>query len=656
MIEFPRKLITVSILTLALGLGGCTSPGTPQGTGSTSANDPYDATLAMIEKAKNLQSPQAETMLIEAANQLIEQDKLKEARQLLTSMDTSMLPATITADRVLALSRIAIQQQKLDEATELLTTDTHGLLTAANTLDGKRLNQISLLRAQVWEAQDNFLAAARERIFVAPMLETGDAQHENHQQIWQDLIQLPTESLDELTKTIAIPEIQGWLELAWIYKGQQDDLDAQLKAIRGWQQRFAGHPAAQQLPDSVRMLTELSEKKPQHIALLLPLQGKYRQSALAVQNGFLTAHYAALRKLDPNTPPPEVTIYDSSDITRFQETYQQAVREGADIIVGPLQKENVHQLAASPQSLPVTTIALNTDDATAETPENLFQFGLTPEEDAREVAAQADRDHWQRAAVFYQLSPWGERTLAAFKDSWNTENSAINVTAHFDSAQGLAASVKKMLLIDQSEARAQQLKRIVGRNMEFQPRRRKDIDFIYLVATPEQGRLIKPLLNFYFAETLPVYSGSQIYSGEINPEKDRDLDGIAFCDLPWMLEKPDSMKKRMLEAWPKSNPRFFRLNALGVDSYRLHTRIQLLKQVPGAGLFGATGNLSIGPQNRIQRGLAWASFKGGKTTLLPKIIDTAAMEDNGNSTTNGQATQGRPGGSAGAGLPGTTGI
>src|SRR5690606_31300230 len=190
-----------------------------------------------------------------------------------------------------------------------------------------------------------------------------------------------------------------------------------------------------------------------------------------------------------------------------------------------------------------------------------------------------------------------------------------------------------MLLVDQSEARAQQLKRILGKNFEFEPRRRKDIDFIYLIASPEQARQLKPLINFYFANNLPVYAGSQIYSGEPSPEKDRDLDGIEFCDIPWMLDKPDALKQSMLAAWPDANPRYFRLNALGADAYRLQSRLHLLANVPGAGLFGATGTLTISDHNRIQRGLAWASIKNGKVKKLPKIVDTTVMEQDGNDGT-----------------------
>lgn len=656
-IEFSRKLITVGIIAFALVQASCsTAPDDGPRSVSATSPDPYAETQALIERARNMEGIEADAALIQAAGQLLEQGKFKQAQRLAAGLDPARLPAELQADRIMVLAQIAIEQQQFDNAVDLLTSDAHGLLGISHALDSQRLNRISLLRAQAWEGQENYLAAARERIFMAPMLENNDLQQENHRHIWQNLIQLPGETLDSLTQTIAIPEIQGWLELAWIYKGQQDDLDSQIKAIHNWQQRFAGHPAAEQLPDSVRLLTELSGSKPQRIALLLPLQGKYRQSALAVQDGFLTAHYTTLRTLEPGAPAPSIRVYDSSDTTRFLETYQNAVRDGADIIIGPLQKENVHQLATSLQTLPVTTIALNTDDSVREAPQNLFQFGLTPEEDARQVALQAQRDQHRFAGVFHQQSNWGERSLNAFREHWSHDGLQLNVAAQFDSARNLASDVKRLLLVEQSEARAQQLKRIVGRNMEFQPRRRQDIDFLFLVATPEQARLVKPLLDFYFADNLPVYATSQIYSGEPNPDKDRDLNGLLFCDLPFILESGDNMKRHLQDAWPNANPRFFRLNALGIDAYRLQTRIQLLHKVPNSTLFGATGTLSVGEHNRIQRGLTWARFEAGQPKLLPKIIDTATMDDNEHRTPHGTATQGQPGGASGATFPGATGI
>lgn len=657
MIKFLRKLITViTLLTLPIILSACSTGGQKATDHKPDIIDPLAKTKILIQRARNMPSPQAEIALIEASNQLIAQGKRKQAKRVLEAIDIINLPAAVTADRALALTRIAIEQQQLDTAIELLTTDTVGLLTASSGLDSERLNQISILRAQIWEAQGNFLAAARERIFVAPMLDNTDLQQDNHQRIWLDLTQLPIETLDQLTRTIAIPELQGWIELAWIYKGNQDDIDQQIKAIQDWQQRFTNHPAARQLPEAVRLLAEISKNKPQKIALLLPLEGKYRQSALAVQHGFMTAHYASSGSLHERGETPKIRIYDTTDVERFEDIYRSAVQDGADIIVGPLQKENVQQLTASTQTLPVTTIALNLDENANEAPSNLYQFALSPEDDAREVAHQAQRDNLKQAAIFYQQSPWGERTVNAFTEAWNHEGATISAKASFSSAQGLAANVKHMLLVDQSEARAQQLRRIIGRSFEFQPRRRQDIDFIYLIATPEQGRLIKPLFNFYFAENLPVYSGSQIFSGQDSNSKDRDLDGIRFCDLPWMLSNSDPMKNRLLQAWPKANPRFFRLNALGVDAYRLQTRVTLLQQVPGASLYGATGTLSIGENNRIQRELSWATIKDGHIEATPNVSTKTATQQHGSKATNDEEANGQSSGSAIPSVPAETGI
>ena len=184
-----------------------------------------------------------------------------------------------------------------------------------------------------------------------------------------------------------------------------------------------------------------------------------------------------------------------------------------------------------------------------------------------------------------------------------------------------------MLLVQHSEFRARQLRNILGKPVEFQPRRRQDIDFIYLISTPEQARQIRPLLDFYYAEDIPVIAGSQIYSGKASPKNDRDLNGIEFCDIPWLLEKPDTIQQAMRKAWPKADHRYFRLNAMGVDAYRLQSRLQLLTQIPDAGLFGATGNLSIGIDNQVHRELSWAVMKNGRPQLLPKITETEIKED-----------------------------
>lgn len=619
-----QQLITVAALLLTLALGACEQPGDP-GTRSPQADLSQAAAISnLIEQAQHASSPQSEQLLIKAANLLLEQDKPADAQRLLDTVNPTSLDSDTLAALVLTLSNVNLALDKPQQAEELLTTDRMGLLTASNQLSADRLNEISLQRARIWELNNNYLAAARERIFVAPMLESESADS-NQQMIWNDLIAIPNDTLEQLSNTIAVPEIQGWLELAWIYKGYQDNLDQQLKQLDQWQTRYPGHPAALKLPEALRLVRELSTNQPQQIALLLPTQGKYRPAAQAILNGFMGAYYAA----NGNQDQTEISIrvYDTSDVTGFQTTYDLAVAEGAEVIIGPLQKENLRKLLTTTDNLPVTTIALNQEQGQYESPANLYQFGLSPEDDATEVAKHAMHKQYERAAVLFQNNPWWERAYLAFAQDWQADKRQVTGIASYDDQNKMANAIKDMLLVQHSEFRARQLRNILGKPVEFQPRRRQDIDFIYLISTPEQARQIRPLLDFYYAEDIPVIAGSQIYSGKASPKNDRDLNGIEFCDIPWLLEKPDTIQQAMRKAWPKADHRYFRLNAMGVDAYRLQSRLQLLTQIPDAGLFGATGNLSIGIDNQVHRELSWAVMKNGRPQLLPKITETEIKED-----------------------------
>ncbi len=625
--KISHKLTIIGCFLLPLILTACsTQLSDDSSKAQPTVKSDNDKIKSMIEHAQTLPSPESERLLIEAAQKLIDQGNVADAKRVLNTIDFSKLNPSNRAELVLLLTELAIKQKNHTLALELMTTNRMGLLDITDRLNTDILNRISVTRAEVWELNQNYLAAARERIFLAPMLTSPSEKEVNHQQIWLDLITIPTENLEQLKATITIPELQGWLQLAWIYKALQDNLDLQLERLSQWQSQHQGHPAAIELPTTLQQLIELADQRPQHIALLLPLTGKYKAAAEAILNGFLGAHYTSYQQQQNSSSDLTIKVYDSSDINTFATTYQTAVDEGAEIIIGPLQKENLRTLLNSTANLPVTTIALNQDNATGnnlEQPKNLFQFSLAPEADAQEVAIHARQRNFRKAAVLYEDSPWWQRAYGKFASDWLESHGVINSVATYQKQSEMANAVKEMLQVEKSQQRAQELKRIIGLEFEFHPRRRQDIDFIYLIAPPDQARQLRPLLDFYYAEALPVIAGSQIYSGIPSPKKDRDLNDIEFCDIPWVLKKPSRIRRAMDQAWPEASSRFIRLNALGVDAYRLHSRIQLLAVVPNATLFGATGTLSIDPAQQIQRQLTWAVMRNGKPELLPKIVNTS---------------------------------
>ena len=150
--------------------------------------------------------------------------------------------------------------------------------------------------------------------------------------------------------------------------------------------------------------------------------------------------------------------------------------------------------------------------------------------------------------------------------------------------------------------------------MEFTPRRRSDIDFIFLIANPRQGRQIKPTLAFYFAETVPVYALPSIYDGQDNQSENRDLDGIVFTDAPWLLGDSDPLKLEVAANLRQAQGSLQRLRAMGVDSFRLHARLQQMADKKIDVLQGTTGKLTMGDNQRIHRDLQVARFIDGVAT------------------------------------------
>ncbi len=180
------------------------------------------------------------------------------------------------------------------------------------------------------------------------------------------------------------------------------------------------------------------------------------------------------------------------------------------------------------------------------------------------------------------------------------------------------------MAIDASEARRDRIVQLLPRSsVEFTPRRRGDIDFILLIANPSQGRQIKPTLAFYFAEDIPVYALPSIYDGLDNQSANQDLNGIVFTDAPWILANYDPLKSNAASSLRPAQGPVQRFRAMGIDSFRLYSRLQQLNDQEISSLRGATGVLTMDESGRIHRRLEVARFVNGRATL-EEITETAS--------------------------------
>jgi len=234
----------------------------------------------------------------------------------------------------------------------------------------------------------------------------------------------------------------------------------------------------------------------------------------------------------------------------------------------------------------------------------------------------------QRCIALLPDNDWGERVYKAFAEEWTALGGRILETGRYDDNEADHGKVLSAVLkLDSSKARQQQLTRLLGTRLEFEPRRRQDVDFVFLIASPRQARLIRPQLSFYRASSLPVYATSRVYTGVPDQARDSDMNGIIFCDMPWTLENRENwshLQGSVAEFWPDDSSRYARLFALGIDAYRIIPFLgELGKNMPGA-FHGVTGNLSLGERGQINRTLRCARFQDGLPVLLEQTTASGA--------------------------------
>ncbi|OGT47254.1 MAG: hypothetical protein A3E82_06620 [Gammaproteobacteria bacterium RIFCSPHIGHO2_12_FULL_38_11] len=356
-----------------------------------------------------------------------------------------------------------------------------------------------------------------------------------------------------------------------------------------------------------------------HIALLLPLSGSYAPYGTAIRDGFLTAYND---QKNHGGLASAITIYDTNG-KNIDAVMQTAIAQGADFIVGPLDKAAVSTLAEQRTST-VPILALNTIPNTAHVSNDaLFQFGLSPDNEAQQVAQKAWQDQHHNIIILAPNNPSGQRAVNAFSTQWKAYGGNIVATQYYSNMASLSKNISGVLHINNAYQNARKLKNMFHENMRFIPERRHDFDSIFLVATPAMGRQIQPLLHFYFVGNTPVYATSLIYSGIPDAARDTDLDGIFFCDMPWIVAptqmQPANLQylKQMIQSqFPETATHFSKFYAMGIDAFNLVFQLRNMQSNAQYPVSAATGTLFLTPQRVIYRQLTWSQFQNGQPRLV----------------------------------------
>lgn len=445
------------------------------------------------------------------------------------------------------------------------------------------------LRARSAAATGDRLAEAQQRALLDPLLR-GTDRAGNRDALLAALAGLDTGTLEARGRALADDDaLLPWISRVLGQRGHPLARD-------GWRPE---RPVGTLQRDDQGTLEAEGYRPSRRVALLLPLGSNLAAVAQPIRDGFLAAHFAL-----PVDERPALVIHAvDRDPTTALAAYADAVAEGAEVVVGPLQREAVTALFQQP--LPVPVLALNHPDNDLPPPPGSAEFGLAPEAEGAEVARHMLERGIVRAALILSGQDWARRAADAFRDRFVAGGGSVAASAELPEGEVRYAdaigSVKNALGGDGNAG-------------------------IFISMRPQQARMLMPQLRIA-GVGLPVFATSHIHSAQANPTLDRDLDGVEFCDAPWLFRplagRPDrEVVDRRLASAGGAGARLF---AFGLDAAALVPYIDWLLTHRDSYLGGATGDLSADPFGRIRRRPGWARFSNGVARPLDGALSTAPV-------------------------------
>jgi len=480
-------------------------------------------------------------------------------------------------------AEIAIKHGDVGQADALLA----GL--GDNPSESVRIRALEL-RARADLARGDRFASARSRAVLDRDLQGGDRE-QNRRQLVEALAGLDVNALRSGVEGLRADDpLRPWVEQALRGKGQP-----LARALPK-----PSRPVGTMQPGGNGSLESEGYNSLHRVALLLPLSAQFATVSQSIRDGFLTAYFA-----DARERRPELRIYDSGKTPADAiAAYDRAVADGADHVVGPLQRESVGELFH--QSLRARVLALNHPDTGEVPPPGSAEFGLLPDGEGAQVAERMVARGITRAAILAANADWAERAARAFR-------------AQFEAAGGVITGETRIPDKDVNYAtQIQQATGSLGSGADAG---------VFVSTRPQQARLLLPQLKVA-GVNLPVFATSHVYAGDGNAALDRDLDGIEFCDAPWLFGnipgRPD--RNHVATRIDTANGLGGRLFAFGMDAYALLPYMDWLLAHPDSYLNGATGELTADNFGRIHRLVGWARFQNGVALPVDGALDSAPLQ------------------------------
>jgi outer membrane PBP1 activator LpoA protein len=580
-----------SIAAWALILAVCGCQSTPTPTSPAEDFEPLDqqapeSPTALLEAAEDARGGRRARLYLQAAEGFFTAGDGRAAAAALDAVTVERLNAGGEARYLLLRARLDIRGRNLEQARAALLA-----------LDESRLPdplEAALVRADLLAAEGAPRAAAEQLMAYRAESPTPEVRQRLSDAVWTYLGKVPP--LDVVAaERGASGSARGWWQLKALMF-QSFTLTEQRQRLAAWQAARPDHPAARHPPAALAALHGGDLLPVTRVGLMLPLSGNLSRAGRAVRDAFIATYLSHRDQIDF-----EVTVYDTA-AEPIAALYERALVNGADVLVGPLAKENVAALNGLNPEIPVLALNYLGDEVPTA---NLLQLGLAIEDEAATLARWLEDARVDRLLVLHNDEDWAQRARRTLTASWR---GPLTVQA-LEDIRTVTESVGVAMHVAASADRHDELEQLLGTDLEFLPRARGDVDAILALVTQLEASALVPALKFHFADQVPVYATSQTVRGA-SPERLRELAGFHVAELPWFALDTPSFRS-LDDAFDLQGSPFAALYALGVDAFRLAERAPLILDGGLTELLGSTGELEFASDGRIRRRLARAVISDG---------------------------------------------
>ncbi len=614
---------TLPTLLLLLMLAGCVSnpsnnlpPADPQALHAAQLyeNGNYRSAADLyLQMANAASETNRQLYLLLAADSLLHDNQIDKAQEIFAQISRAALPERYHFRYRLIQSDLELLAQRPANALQNLS------IIPADATRGERIRAYHI-RAKAYAMLEQPLAQTRELIALDQLLEDDDQHLMVQMQILQQLTHLKRQQLREAFGNSSGVS-KGWVELALLLKSFPNDPRGIIAPFSEWRDLFPEHPAIPEL--LTNYYQQQQQVKPlniRHIAVLLPQSGSYARPAEILRTGIISAWLS-----DTNENRPQLRFYDSSNTDAIWPLVNQAADDGADIIIGPLHKTAILQLARA-GGLPIPVLALNQVDTDSMPPADLYQFSLSPEDEAHQAAVWARYRGLTRPAVLYPDNTLGKRMLNAFAQQWQElEGDAIISQSYAPKGHDLSNRIATLVNARQRKARMEAIqkwhkqqatKAAAEKPATVTPEEAPEpiplpMDFIFAIGNKTQMRQIRPLLQFHYAANLPLLTTSRAWNGKLSRQEAFDLEGVTLPEMPWLVSEDTAnplSRAQMEKRFPQYFGKYLRLLPMGMDAYTILTQLRRLEHNGLEPFSGHTGELYLNEDNKLLRNLTWITL------------------------------------------------